>query len=71
MEYQMGRLMENMRYIQWDMLLVQDLDLWEVLLIEVHMDKFLPRLRVKVWKICFMKNKELREVLLVAYQSGM
>ena len=71
MEYQMGRLMENMRYIQWDMLLVQDLDLWEVLLIEVHMDKFLPRLRVKVWKICFIKNKELREVLLVASQSRM
>ena len=57
MEYQMGRLMENIRYIQWDMLLVQDLDLWEVLLIEVHMDQFLPRLRVKVWKISFMKNK--------------
>ena len=71
MEYQMGRLMENMRYIQWDMLLVQDLDLWEVLLIEVHMDKFLPRLRVKVWKIRFMKNIEPREVLLVASQSGM
>ena len=71
MEYQMGRLMENMRYIQWDMLLVQDLDLWEVLLIEVRMDKFLPRLRVKVWKIRFMKNIELREVIIVAYPSGM
>ena len=66
----MGRLMENMSYIQWDVLLVKDPYLWGVLLIEFQMEKFLPRLRVKVWKIRFMKNIEPREVLLVASQSG-
>ena len=34
---QMGKLMENFRYILWEILLVQDLEPWEVLMMAFQM----------------------------------
>ena len=38
MEDQGGRLLENLRDIDWEIILVQDLELWEVLLMAYHME---------------------------------
>ena len=41
----MGRLLAYLRDIHWKMLLVHDMEIWEVLMKEVQMEKFLASLR--------------------------
>ena len=46
---QIVRFLENLRDRHWYMFLVQDMELWEVLLMVSQMDNFLSSLRVKLW----------------------
>ena len=62
--------MEDLIYINWEMILVQDMELWEVLLIAFQMDKFLEILRVQLWGSHLVQNTELREVLLMVSKLG-
>ena len=63
--------MANLRDIYWDMLLVQDMELWEILMIVSKMKRFLERVRVQLWESHLVHNPELMKVLLMASQLEM
>ena len=62
--------MANLRDIYWDMLLVQDMELWEILMIVSKMKRFLERVRVQLWESHLLQNAKLVKVLLVSAQMG-
>ena len=63
--------MEKFRDIHWEMILVQDMELWEVILMSVNMENFLSILRVQLWESHLVHTMEMQEVLLMSYQLGM
>ena len=68
LEAQVGRFLENLRDLHWEMFLVQDLERWEVLLMAVHM--YMASFRGLHWDMIFLQwRKDLQGCLIRMIQG--